>query len=492
MREKIGPLRQKKQVLSERAKQIERDLNDALEQEKKAEIGIKYIEEKEHMAISSEKKRWAEQQRQEEEENRKTIEQKRKELEETKKDVDTEFEEIKWEVEMIEQKADRFKKEIKSIYEFLSPGQTVEEQTVEDNQEQIEAEKTEENLAEQENEESGKEKQEMTQREIEEQKEKELKIQKIEEAQEMERVKEMRRKELEEAEEKKKADAQRIEGEVKRMDLKKPVEEGAGDAPKVVFRPLPKKPSMFEKVWVRAAAIILLIALMSFVIGFWYWYTVIKGKGTVVEPTEQEQQEQQEEEQEEQEQEQEKEIQEPLSLISVERTKTFEVDGLQNIPKDFSDSLEGWIIEDGFTRVLIKSPSENKFADLEGFLESFEIYASEHFYEKLSQDYTLFIYLQDQGERIGFVSAIDESDDFGDLLKTWEPYMEDDFEDLFTLMGNRNTAISSSFKTMHYKGDSIRYLTYSKYDLGICYAVSSDYFVWATSAESIKRVIDRL
>ena len=272
------------------------------------------------------------------------------------------------------------------------------------------------------------------------------------------------------------------------MDLEKPAEPETGKAPQVVFRPLPKKPSMFEKVWVRAAAIILLIALMSFVIGFWYWYTVVKEKSvetpapldSIIEEPEQS------------EEPNDVEIQEPLSLISVEKTEIFEVDELQEISKNFSEFLGQSIIEDGFTRILIKNFSENKFVNLQELLDNFEVTTPENFYAKLSEDYTLFIYLQDQGERMGFIAKIAEKENFEKSLKTWEPFMEKDFENLFTLMGNKNTAITSNFKTMNYKGNSIRYLTYSKYDLGICYSVYNDYFIWACSAESIKQAIDRL
>ena len=137
-------------------------------------------------------------------------------------------------------------------------------------------------------------------------------------------------------------------------------------------------------------------------------------------------------------------------------------------------------------------PSERRYIDLKEFLENFEVFAPEHFHENLAGDWTLFICLQNQGERIGFIAEIAEKQNFEKLMKTWEPFMEKDFENLFILMGNKNTPMASYFKTMNYKGISIRYLTYSKYDLGICYAVYNDYLIWASSSESIKRVIDRL
>ena len=44
---------------------------------------------------------------------------------------------------------------------------------------------------------------------------------------------------------------------------------------KIIFRPLPQKPSFSQKVWVRALLLGLVIALFGILLTFWYWYLYI-------------------------------------------------------------------------------------------------------------------------------------------------------------------------------------------------------------------------
>ena len=47
---------------------------------------------------------------------------------------------------------------------------------------------------------------------------------------------------------------------------------------KIIFRPLPQKPSWQEKVWARALLLALTIGIIGLLFTFWFWYLTIYNK----------------------------------------------------------------------------------------------------------------------------------------------------------------------------------------------------------------------
>jgi len=143
-----------------------------------------------------------------------------------------------------------------------------------------------------------------------------------------------------------------------------------------------------------------------------------------------------------------------------------------------------------FLRVVIKNIDENRLASLEDLFGAFQIEASdEGISKKLEADYTLAIYPQEQGKRIVFVVKIGEEGGLAELLKNWEGKITK--EGVF-VSGNKVPTLLSYFKTSSYQNVSFRYLTISKEDSGICYLLFDNYFVFATSFESLKKAIEQV
>ncbi|MFQ6083747.1 MAG: type IV pilus assembly protein PilM [Candidatus Aminicenantia bacterium] len=182
----------------------------------------------------------------------------------------------------------------------------------------------------------------------------------------------------------------------------------------------------------------------------------------------------------------------PLSFILVEETRILEVQEMVEVPDIFVQVLKEKLEEGINTRVLIRDLKENKFFALREFLESFGVKAPGEFYDKISGEFTLFVHSQEEGKRIGFVAKIKEKEKLIELLKDWELTMEKDFENLFVLIGKEKPALIPYFKSTDYKGTIIRYQTFSRQDLGICYSLFNDYFVFTSSFESIKKALDVL
>lgn len=293
-----------------------------------------------------------------------------------------------------------------------------------------------------------------------------------------------------------------------------------------IIRPVPKKLSLREKLWIRVSIFSLVLILLAGVGTFWYWYFIIRQqpplpagctedkdcpinyycslnkicveknvpkecnndndcpekyvcgpeKTCIAEP----------------------DIHIPDSLFSVESTRTLTI----SQPDEFRPLLLQTIKEDQivneFKRVVIKNTSEKKVLNLRDFINALQIRVPVDIYQKLKEDeFTLFIYSQVQGNRIGFAVKVKEKQGLEDLLKTQEKTMKDDYKTFFSLMIEDKPPLSKVFKDAKqqyrtYEGHNFRFQTLTKDDVGIVYLVSDQYFVFTSSWDSMVKTITKL
>ncbi|MBU0476811.1 hypothetical protein KKB68_02275 [Patescibacteria group bacterium] len=245
-------------------------------------------------------------------------------------------------------------------------------------------------------------------------------------------------------------------------------------SPPDILRPLPIKPSLKEKIWVRILIGAIIFTFLSIGLTFAYWFLAIREPSSppqtpeppsIEKPT----------------------IIIPSSLLSTETTETLEIEAPGEIPEALVQLLKKDFGEEKLTRVLIKNPKENKIIGLKEFFEAFQVKTPEGFYEKLNNDFTLFIYSLDGKNNLGFVAKIEQKQNLANFLKIWEETIEEDTENLFSTLGKEKPALAPYFKQTAYKNITIRYQTFSKDDFGICYSLFDDYLIFTTSLESIKK-----
>lgn len=237
----------------------------------------------------------------------------------------------------------------------------------------------------------------------------------------------------------------------------------------------PKKPSILNKIWVKIIVALLIFAILAAVATFWFWYLVVReekvpepeGASPIVE------------------------AQLPSALISTEATRTLEFSDSIEIPGLISQLLKEEFDQNQFTRILLKNTKENKFVGLKGFFGSFIINPPQNFYDKLDNDFTLFVYSQEEGGRLGFVTKI-TGEELADTLSLWEKTMERDFENLFGPMGKEKPALVSYFKDGTYEETSFRFQTFSRQDLGMVYAIFDNWLVMTSSWKSMEKTLDKL
>lgn len=286
---------------------------------------------------------------------------------------------------------------------------------------------------------------------------------------------------------------------------------------------LPAKPSGREKLWVRVLIFGVVLVFLSAVVTFWYWYLVIRntpppasvectsdadcageqictdGKcgakaalactsdtncasgqycesGTCADKA--------------------KTVEVPPALFSVEDTRVLEVKNNSEIK-----SLLGQVVsefqEPGlFKRVAIIDTTSNLPVSLRDILDSLQVRVPSDFYQKIGNDYTLFIYSQATGNRVGFVADVADKEQLVDLMSKEEETMKDDFIPVIAMLKSASPSIVSYFRNTSdisgYAGANFRFLTINKEDVGLCYLISDDRFAFTTSLESMKNLIVKL
>lgn len=179
------------------------------------------------------------------------------------------------------------------------------------------------------------------------------------------------------------------------------------------------------------------------------------------------------------------------ALIPVQETEILEIKERSEILQAFNRILEKELEEGTYLRVLIKDLKENRFLGLKEFFAAINVKIPDDFYSSLDNEFTLFVFSQKEGKRLGFVTRI-LKEGFEDILRDLESTMEEDFNSLFVLMNKKDPGLVSYFKDTSYQGTAIRYQTFSRQDLGICYSLFEDYFVFTSSFQSIKTTLDGL
>jgi len=181
----------------------------------------------------------------------------------------------------------------------------------------------------------------------------------------------------------------------------------------------------------------------------------------------------------------------PSALIPVQEIEILEIRERSEILQALNQILEKELEEGIYLRILIKDLRENRFLGLKEFFTTINVKLPDDFYSSLNNEFTLFVFSQKEGKRLGFVTRIIK-EGFEDILRDLEPTMEEDFNSLFILMNKKDPTLVPYFKDSSYQGTAIRYQTFSRQDLGICYSLFEDYFVFTSSFRGIKTTLDGL
>lgn len=242
------------------------------------------------------------------------------------------------------------------------------------------------------------------------------------------------------------------------------------------FKPEPNQTlSFFKKVFIRLA-IVTIIVFLEIAAGFLYWYLVIAPQEIEETPIKIEK------------------IIIPPSLVSVQSVITLDASSSEAIPSLLSQFLGKDSATSGLARILIENRAEKKLFNLQDFFAAFSISTPTGFLDKLNNDFTLVARLDNDSNRLGFVAEIkeNEKENLEDMLTSWEPTMEKDFENFFSSLGEKGSSSYPYFRQTSYGQISFHYISFPQHNYGICWSTFNNYFLWMSSGEGMMRIIDAL
>lgn len=182
----------------------------------------------------------------------------------------------------------------------------------------------------------------------------------------------------------------------------------------------------------------------------------------------------------------------PQPLIAVQQTKTLQLGATTSI----ADLLKTALQENqgpGLTEIVFQT--DDGLLSLNGFLavflSNFMVWP-ENIANALAPGDTLLLSGEGAASRFGFVANIKDPVALVTGLKIWEPQMEKDWAELWLALGKTKPAVARYFRVAVYNGVVFRYQTFTKQDFGICYAVFNDKLILTTSYAQMKLIIDEL
>ncbi|MBD3208713.1 MAG: hypothetical protein GF370_04655 [Candidatus Nealsonbacteria bacterium] len=177
----------------------------------------------------------------------------------------------------------------------------------------------------------------------------------------------------------------------------------------------------------------------------------------------------------------------PPSIIPVEKDIVLGFNDSREIPSLLGSVEASDIPSQDFARVVLENNNENRLASLQELASGFQVAVPSSVLEKLnSEKFDLLIRLQEEGERILLIVKIQQGEGLANALQQWETSIS---QQGLPISGERLQTIASRFKSYAYFGKSFRYLTVSKQDLGVCYAIFDQYLVISSSFAGMEKAI---
>jgi|GEM_PF-1274351 len=183
----------------------------------------------------------------------------------------------------------------------------------------------------------------------------------------------------------------------------------------------------------------------------------------------------------------------PEALMPIHSTNTIEFTEQDNlIEKIIAIELEK---NDIVNRLIVKK--DNQILNLLDLISILNLVIPENISssfaeaEIIGDNYTLFLYKQTQGNRLGLVIKIAQSETLATNLKDWEITMTNNLESLL-LIEEIPPAFTEGFQDNIYRDIAIRYLNFPDPGLSIDYGIPDNKLILTTSQESMYAIINLL
>ncbi len=183
-----------------------------------------------------------------------------------------------------------------------------------------------------------------------------------------------------------------------------------------------------------------------------------------------------------------------VKRVAVESNEEYRMHLRRLVREEDSGVLIRLIIEDISSGV----GREARISNLEDFFKVFDIAFPETFFDTVSRDFDLYIHTEGPTNRIALITQFppDQRQHVEMmLLRRWEETIEKDFQSFFNFWGVEVPETTEDLLNKSYRGEmpqdvSIRYREGTR-GAGLYYTLKNGHFIFATSADAIKKIVDR-
>jgi len=185
----------------------------------------------------------------------------------------------------------------------------------------------------------------------------------------------------------------------------------------------------------------------------------------------------------------------PDPLISVDETKTLKIENnisllilLEDEPNINPLKTFRRIVPIKFSAITGKE----EILTLSDLIKELNISVYPYVLSEFKNNYTLVLYGQEENEkRLGLIIEVNNSDNVRTQSKLWEPTMAENLYNLF--LGEQPQIFTNkNFSDGDHREIPIRFINFPSPDISMDYAVLNNLFIFSTSKESIRAIIDRV
>lgn len=178
------------------------------------------------------------------------------------------------------------------------------------------------------------------------------------------------------------------------------------------------------------------------------------------------------------------------ALISVNETKIITLTNEKSLFETLKDEAKSEQAINTFKRVAILK-NETEFISLNEFFQALEISVSPYTLGDLKTNYTLVIFSQGTGKRLGIIAEAQNPEDLKNQIRNWEQTMLDDLKN-FYISDVPGARASKTFLDDIYSGVAIRYVNLPYTTLTLNYTILNNLLIIGTSKELMYTTIDRI
>jgi len=177
-------------------------------------------------------------------------------------------------------------------------------------------------------------------------------------------------------------------------------------------------------------------------------------------------------------------------IISVNETKTISLVSDKSLFELLKEEAKLEQPIGTFKRIAVLK-NETEFLSATELLQNLEISIPPYALNDFKNNYTLFLYSQSTGKRLGIIIELENPANLKEQLKTWEATLLDDFKNFYPAQVPGPRA-SQTFLDDTHQNVAIRYVNLPRSDLTLNYTIFNNLLVIGTSKELIYTVIEKI